>query len=199
MVKQLVRFLAYGALLGVMALMSSCGGSSGGSADFSTVTVTASAGAANVDGDVAENFRDIDTNGDGTNDTTVWDIPAADDVNVTVASTINTSSSGVASNVRVESVSVTFVPLPSSSGAASPPMTIPVANVGVTIAPNNSAIIPVRVVTTEMKIQNNVALVNSGDVYAYNVTIRFNVVENSTGRSETIQTALVVRMANFAD
>lgn len=196
------RMVCCGVAMVSMVIIAGCGGSSGGAADLNTVSVTATSASTNIDGDVASNVTQVDTNGDGVLDGYTYSIPAANSVDVAVKSTVNTTGTSVSSNIRVESVAVTYVRkyATAPSGTAVPIIATRVDSLGQIIVPGGSVTIPVRVVTQEMKIAYADALIqNFGDIYAYDVTLTFNVVEVSTGKTGTVSTSLVVRMANFAD
>lgn len=195
------RVICLGITMVSMVVIAGCGGSSGGATDLNTVSVTATSASTNIDGDVASNVTPVDTNGDGVLDSYTYSIPAADSVDVTVKSTVNTTGTS-SSNIRVESVAVTYVRkyTTAPSNTAVPVIATRVDSLGQIIAPGGSVTIPVRVVTQEMKIAYADALVTHfGDIYAYDVTLTFNITEVSTGKTGTVSTSLVVRLADFAD
>lgn len=195
------RMICLAVLMVFVALLSGCGGSSGGAADLNTVSVTATSASTNIDGDVASNVTPIDTNGDGIMDSNTYSIPPRDTDTVTIKSIVNTSNTSNSSSIRVESVVVTYVrkSLTANSGAAVPIIPTRVDLLGQVIPAGGSADIPVTVVTQEIKELYAPTLIASGDIYAYDVTLTFNIVEVSTGKTGTVNTSLVVRIANFAD
>lgn len=201
MLKSRPRFVCLGILALSVAMLSGCGGSNGGAADLNTVSVTATSASTNIDGDVASSVTHVDTNGDGILDSYTYTIPPRDTDLVTIKSIINTSNSSNSSSIRVESVAVTYVrkSLTANSGATVPIIPTRVDPVGVVITAGGSADIPVTVVTQEIKSLYADTLIASGDIYAYDVTLTFNVVEVSTGKTGSINASLVVRIANFAD
>lgn len=194
------RVIYLGIAMLSVTMISSCGGSSGGAADLNTVSVTATSASTNIDGDVAK-VTLIDTNNDGIMDSYTYSIPPRDTDIVTIKSIINTTNSSNSSNIRVESVAVTYVrkSLTANSGATVPIIPTRVDPIGVIITAGGSADIPVTVVTQEIKDLYAPTLIASGDIYAYDVNLTFNVVEVSTGKTGTVNTSLVVRIANFAD
>lgn len=201
MLKNRLQLLCFGMVMVFVTMLSGCGGSSGGAADLNTVSVTATSVSTNIDGDVASNVTPVDTNGDGIMDSLTYSIPARDTDTVTVKSIVNTSGGSTSSNIRVESVAVTYVrkSLTANSGATVPIIPVRVDPVGVIISAGGSADIPITVVTQEIKSFYADTLIASGDIYAYDVTLTFNITEVSTGKTGTVSTALVVRIANFAD
>lgn len=194
------RLIYLGIAMLSVTMICSCGGSSGGAADLNTVSVTATSASTNIDGDVAK-VTPIDTNGDGIMDSYTYSIPPRDTDTVNIKSIINTNNGSNSSSIRVESVAVTYVrkTLTANSGTTVPVIPTRVDPIGVIITAGGSADIPVTVVTQEIKDLYASTLIVSGDIYAYDVNLTFNIVEVSTGKTGTVNTSLVVRIANFAD
>lgn len=121
--------------------------------------------------------------------------PAADSVNVTVASTAyaNTGSAGLP--VRVERVTINYTPANSST----PAMASEYQTINALVANGGSLILPVRVATQEQKERLQQALGCGGPIYKYYTDILLEVSEIGTDKSRTVSVSMDLRFADFVD
>ena len=197
---------------GLMVLLAlplfSCGGGTrGGGADYDTVTLAAALGVGSpFDSDVANHTATSlalhcgDTSIDP--DTSEpWDTItfSSDDPNFTITSTpIPGLPAGVfSSNVRLDSVNLTFAPI-----GASPAIPALDWALGKIIVPRTSVNIPIRIATAPMKSIPPLSDLICGAVagpYSYNVTVKFSGVEVNTGKARSFTTNFTIDFADWID
>jgi len=183
-------------LLFVSLLSCGGGGSSGGSEKMRTVQVLPPTVSSTViDADVAI-WKDV--NGDGKvcepEDTYTIE-PNSVDVTITVNTLPNLPSNLVASPVRVDSVEITYTP----STSTTPAIPTQYRALGIVVNPDSSVTFSVDVVPQNVKLAFVDSLICSDTIYTYYVQMKFKVIEINTGKEETVQTALTVKLADFAE
>lgn len=186
-------------LLGLISILalSGCGEEVGGGVGcFDTVCATASVLTADIDSDVAT-WTDGDGDGFicGANDTfTVF----SDDVTVDIAvdTRANLPSTVETSKVSINKVSIAYSP----ANTTTPSLSTQFETLGVVIDPDDTATVSFKVASQELKSSSILSpLVCSGTIYTYFVTLTFEGVEVNTSRTETFETTLNLRFADFAD
>ena len=183
-------------LLFVSLLSCGGGGSSGGSERMRTVQVLPPTVSSNViDADVAI-WKDV--NGDGKvcepEDTYTIGVSSVD-VTITVKTLPNLPSGLVASPVRVDSVEITYTP----STSTTPAIPTQYRALGIVVNPDSSVTFGVDVVPQDIAAAFIDQLLCSDKIYTYYVQMKFKVIEINTGKEETVQTALTVKLADFAE
>ncbi len=98
------------------------------------------------------------------------------------------------SQVKIENVEFIYSPTDSSYTE----IESRTEEVGFIAEANTSNELDIRVALNELKSDLSF-LKTTGEIYRYNVTLRFKVIELSSGKSGTIETVITVRFANFAD
>ena len=186
-------------LLGLISILalSGCGEEVGGGVGcFDTVCATASVLTADIDSDVAT-WTDGDVDGFicGANDTfTVF----SDDVTVDIAvdTRANLPSTVETSKVSINKVSIAYSP----ANTTTPSLSTQFETLGVVINPDDTATVSFKVASQELKSSSILSpLVCSSTIYTYFVTLTFEGVEVNTSRTETFETTLNLRFADFAD
>lgn len=184
----------------ILFSLNSCGGgggSSGGSETLRTVQVLPpTLNKTVIDADVAT-WKDV--NGDGyvcdfVNDTYTIK-PDLVDVTITVQKLPNLPSNLVASPVRVDSAEIIYHP----STTSTPSIPAQYRALGVVVNPDSSVTFSLDVVTQSIKLALVDSLICSDRIYQYYVEIKFKVIEINSGKEETVQTALTVKLADFAE
>ena len=184
-------------LLVFTSLVSCGGGGGGGGEKLRTVQVLPPIVSSNViDADVAT-WKDI--NGDGricdfVNDTYTIE-PNLVDVTITVNTLPNLPSGLVASPVRVDSAEIIYTP----STSTTPSITTQYRALGIVVNPDSSVTFGIDVVPQSVKLVFVDRLICSDTIYTYYVTMKFKVIEINSGKEETVQTALTVKLADFAE
>lgn len=183
-----------------VASLASCGGggTAGGGAVFDTVTLTAETTVGSpFDSDVAKHT-------DATPDN--CGVPGADTVTVsadsadfTVTSTAvpNLPDGITASDVRLQSVTITY-----TSATIPPSPDIPAQNYALSniITAGGSATIPVIIASQQMKSNPPLSdLICGGGMFSYYVTVRFNGVEVNTNKAQSFETNFSINFADFID
>jgi len=195
------KFLYFLLFLLLFVSLISCGGggggSSGGSEKMRTVQVLPPTVSSTViDADVAT-WKDL--NGDGAicdfvNDTYTIE-PNLVDVTITVNTLPNLPSNLVASPVRVDSVEINYKP----STSTTPSITTQYRALGIVVNPDTSVTFSIDVVPQSVKLAFVDRLICSDTIYTYYVEMKFKVIEINSGKEETVQTALTVKLADFAE
>jgi len=184
-------------LLVFTSLVSCGGGGGGGGEKLRTVQVLPPIVSSNViDADVAT-WKDI--NGDGricdfVNDTYTIE-PNLVDVTITVNTLPNLPSGLVASPLRVDSAEIIYTP----STSTTPSITTQYRALGIVVNPDSSVTFGIDVVPQSVKLVFVDRLICSDTIYTYYVTMKFKVIEINSGKEETVQTALTVKLADFAE
>lgn len=187
-------------LLGLISILtlSGCGEEVGGGAgSFDTVIATASISTADIDSDVA---TWTDVNGDGfictANDTFTV---SSDDVTVSIAvnTKANLPSTFEASKVSINKVSIAYTPATTTT----PSLSTQFETLGVVVDPDSTATVSFKVASQELKSSSILSpLVCPGTaIYKYFVTLTFEGVEVNSNRTETFETTLNLRFADFTD
>lgn len=122
-------------------------------------------------------------------------IPAADVVNVTIASKAysNTGSTGLP--IRIDSATITYSP----ANISTPTMPTEFQVINTTIANGSSVTIPVRVASQEQKQSLYPSLACNGTIYNYYTKIVINVTEIGSDKKTTVETGLQLRFSDFID
>lgn len=194
-----MRFLIklMGSLL-MLAFLNSCGGGgdSGGAERLRTVQVLPPTLSKTViDADVAT-WKDVNGNGAVCDfDDTYTIKPDLVDVTIAVRTLPNLPSGLVASPVRVDSAEIIFTP----SSPSVPTIPTQYRALGIVINPDTEATFSLDVVPQNIKMALVDRLICSDTIYQYYVVIKFKVIEVNTGKEETVQTALTVKFADFAE
>lgn len=183
----------------ILISLISCGGGgdSGGTERLRTVQVfTPTLSKTVIDADVAT-WRDV--NGDGRicdflNDTYTIN-PDLVDVTFSITALPNLPSGLNPSPVRVESVEIIFTPATSTA----PSIPTQYRALGVLVLPGTSSTFTLDVVSQNVKISLTDKLICSDIIYYYYVQLKFRVIEVNTGKTETVQTALTLKLADFAE
>lgn len=175
------KLLLLGVVLSIW--MFGCGSPDG---SMSTSTVSAKIDLSVLDSDIV-GWTDATT-------CTGRSTPAADSVNVTVKSTpySNTGSTGL--DVRIDMITISYIPANSATPAMSPEY-----QSGITIPFGGSVTIPVRVATQEQKESLYTVLACGGPIYKYFTRITFNITEVGTNRNSTVFVDMDLRFADFVD
>ena len=183
-------------LLFVSLLSCGGGGSSGGSETMRTVQVLPPTVSSTViDADVAI-WKDVNGNGKVCEPEDTYTIePNSVDVTITVNTLPNLPSNLVASPVRVDSVEITYTP----STSTTPAIPTQYRALGIVVNPDSSVTFSVDVVPQNVKLAFVDSLICSDTIYTYYVQMKFKVIEINTGKEETVQTALTVKLADFAE
>lgn len=132
-----------------VALLSSCGETSGGTGEFATVVANAEAPAGPLDSDV------LTWSGEQCASAAAPTLP--DEVTYTITSraypTTNTgqTSTIVPSDLQISRITVTFTPANSSFPALEPRYQTQYLSSGITIPPGASTAVPIRLVSQAMK------------------------------------------------
>lgn len=188
----------FGSLL-IVAFLTSCGGGgdSGGAERLRTVQILPPMlNKTFIDADVAT-WKDV--NGDGKicdfiNDTYTI-TPDLVDVTITVRTLPNLPSGLVASPVRIDSAEIIYTP----STPSVPAIPTLYRALGIYVNPDSEATFSLDVVPRSIKIALVDRLICSENIYQYYVEIKFKVIEINSGKTETVQTALTVKLADFAE
>lgn len=183
----------------IFAFLTSCGGGgdSGGAELLRTVQVLPpTLDRAFIDSDVA---TWTDVNGDGKvcdfiNDRYTIN-PDTVQVTINVLPLPNLPTGLTASPVRVDSAEIIFTPATSTT----PQIPTQYRALGIVINPNSSSPFTLDVVPKDVKMALVDRLICSDTIYQYYVQIKFVVIEIDTGKSGTVQTALTVKLADFAE
>lgn len=186
-------------LLGLISILalSGCGEEVGGGAgSFDTVIATASVSTADIDSDLAT-WTDVDGDGFvcGANDTFTV---SSDDVTVDIAvnKRTNLPSTVETSKVSINKVSIAYSP----ANTTTPSLSTQFETLGVVIDPDSTATFSFKVASQELKASSTLSpLVCSVTIYTYFVTLTFEGVEVNSNRTETFETTLNLRFADFAD
>lgn len=192
-------FMKITGFLLILVFLNSCsgGGDSGGTERLRTVQVLPpNLSKTVIDADVAT-WKDV--NGDGfvcdfINDTYTIK-PDLVDVTIAARTLPNLPSGLVASPVRVDSAEIVYNP----SSSSVPTIPTQYRALGVVINPDAEATFSLDVVPQNIKIALVDRLICSDTIYQYYVEIKFKVIEINSGKEETVQTALTVKFADFAE
>ncbi|MBI5747035.1 MAG: hypothetical protein HZA13_08540 [Nitrospirae bacterium] len=187
-------------LLGLISILLALSGCSeevgGGAGSFDTVIATASVSTADLDSDLA---TWTDVNGDGfvcgANDTFTV---SSDDVTVDIAvdTKANLPSTREASKVSINKVSIAYSP----ANTTTPSLSTQFETLGVVVDPDSTATVSFKVASQDLKKSSILSpLVCSNTIYTYFVTLTFEGVEVDTNRTETFETTLNLRFADFAN
>lgn len=186
-------------LIFAVASLASCGGGTGGGgAVYDTVTLTAEYNGGNpFDSDVAKHTDATPGNCGVPDLDTVTFLP--DTVDFTVRSTeIPDLPVGItSSDVRIQSVTITYT---SASSPASP--AIPVQNYALSniLTPGGSVTFPVTIASQIMKANPPLSgLICGGGPYVYYVTVKFNGIEVNTNNERSFETNFTMNFADFID
>lgn len=183
----------------MLVFLNSCGGGgdSGGAERLRTVQVLPPTLSKTViDADVAT-WKDVNEDGfvcDFVNDTYTIK-PDLVDVTIAVRTLPNLPSSLVSSPVRVDSAEIIFIP----SSPSVPTLPTQYRALGIVINPDTEVTFSLDVVPQNIKIALVDRLICSDTIYQYYVEIKFKVIEINSGKEETVQTALTVKFADFAE
>ena len=188
-------------------LLTSCGGSSvGGTGEFATVYATVNTTTSGLDSDVAT-WLDAATETVKAPPCLPTSAPTVtpDDVPFIVTSTAYTQPAGsttpvVSSALSITSITLNFTPANSTTPAL-PPLyqtQYPSAGQSIIVGINN---ITIRVVSDDMKVFLQPALLCTGLTYSYRVTVSLVAQEATTGKSGTINLPgyLLVNLSDFID
>ena len=181
------------------ASLTGCGSDVGGGAALlatSYITATPSSGIINSDVATWINY----SSGAKSTQWTGWTTtPAADVVNLTVQSSAYTASSGSNSTaplpVRIASATVTF----STADSASRAIPTQYQSIGTNIPSAGSVVVPIEMVSQNLKQWLGTYLDNTSTYYRYNATITLNLIEIGTGKTGAVSTALRVNIADYID
>ena len=189
-----VFFVLFASLLG-------CGGgggsgSSGGAERMKTVQVMPPTVDPNIiDADVAT-WKDVNGNGKVCELEDTYTVnPTLVNVKIEVKTLPNLPSNLVASPVRVDSVEIIYTP----STSTTPAIPTQYRALGIVVNPDSSVTFDVDVVPQNIATAFLDQLLCSDKIYTYYVQMKFKVIEINTGKEETIQTALTVKIADFVE
>jgi len=189
-----VFFVLFASLLG-------CGGgggsgSSGGAEQMKTVQVLPPTVDSNViDADIAT-WKDVNNNGEVCEPEDTYTVnPTLVNVKIEVKTLPNLPSGLVASPVKVDSVEITYTP----STSTTPAIPTQYRALGIVVNPDSSVTFGVDVVPQNIAVAFIDQLLCSDKIYTYYVQMKFKVIEVNTGKEETVQTALTVKLADFAE
>lgn len=122
-------------------------------------------------------------------------IPAADVVNVTIASKAYSNTGTTGLPIRVDSATITYSP----ANITTPPLATEFQVINTTIANGASVTIPVRVASQEQKQSLYPALACNGTIYNYYTKIVMNVTEIGSDKKTTVESGLQLRFSDFID
>lgn len=174
----------------ILALLVSCDGGGESSTSQTTSFYTVSASASYEEG-VYEADDEVmtDTTGDGNCDTMTY---FADDITITILSTIKDGMPVAASGLNLLRYTVAFVPFENSPAVPSKSR-----NLSMYIAPGGSTDIPIRIIDQEDKIDllhplnqpdyDAFVAAGLGVQYEYTVVVTLTLNELSTGITKTVQ------------
>jgi len=189
-----VFFVLFVSLLG-------CGGgggsgSSGGAEQMKTVQVLPPTVDSNViDADIAT-WKDVNNNDKVCEPEDTYTVnPTLVNAKIEVKTLPNLPSGLVASPVRVDSVEITYTP----STSTTPTIPTQYRALGIVVNPDSSVTFGVDVVPQNIAAAFLDQLLCSDKIYTYYVQMKFKVIEVNTGKEETVQTALTVKLADFAE
>lgn len=187
-----IRSIALAACAVSYLAIAGCGGQSG---ELTTSSVTTSVDTLVMDSDVVSWVDSAGAKTTACSLTSFPAVPAADSVNVTISSKAysNTGSAGL--RVRVNSATITYTP----ANSATPPMASEYQVIGGIIANGGSLSVPVRVSTQEQKLALQSALACNNNIYNYYTKITFNISEEGTDKSTTVDASMQLRFADFVD
>ncbi|ABQ26005.1 hypothetical protein [Geotalea uraniireducens] len=189
-----IRFLL--AVVGILcnSILLSCGSDlGGGSSEFNSVFLTSNIGESIVESDIAKHKAapDFCTSTDDIS------IPAAETVDIDVTSNVypNNSNAGLLSSVEIKSATISYSPVTSNI----PVIPVQYEPLGVTIAPGATATIPITVAKMEIKQSLFNALVCTGTIFSYYVTIKIDALETKTGKTASFEKILTVSFSDWVD
>jgi len=195
------KVFAYVVFFVLFASLLGCGGgggsgSSGGAERMKTVQVMPPTVDPNIiDADVAT-WKDVNGNGKVCELEDTYTVnPTLVNVKIEVKTLPNLPSNLVASPVRVDSVEIIYTP----STSTTPAIPTQYRALGIVINPDSSVTFDVDVVPQNIATAFLDQLLCSDKIYTYYVQMKFKVIEINTGKEETIQTALTVKIADFVE
>jgi len=193
------KVFAYVVFFVLFASLLGCGGgggsgSSGGAERMKTVQVMPPTVDSNViDADIAT-WKDVNNNGKVCELEDTYTVnPTLVNVKIEVKTLPNLPSNLVASPVRVDSVEIIYTP----STSTTPAIPTQYRALGIVVNPDSSVtfdVVPQNIATAFLD-----QLLCSDKIYTYYVQMKFKVIEINTGKEETIQTALTVKIADFVE
>ncbi len=185
------------------ATLAGCGGggTDGGGAVYDTVTLKAEyAGGNPFDSDVAKHTDATPDNCGVPGVDSVTILPDSADFTITSTAIPDLPTDFTASDVRLQSVTITYVPA-STATPASP--AIPAQNyaLGNIIPAGGSATISLPVASQVMKSSPPLSNLVCGGLpgYSYYVTVTFNGVEVNTNKTHSFVTNFSINFADFID
>jgi hypothetical protein len=189
-----VFFVLFASLLGCGG--GGGGGSSGGAERMKTVQVMPPTVDPNIiDADVAT-WKDVNDNGKVCELEDTYTVnPTLVNVKIEVKTLPNLPSNLVASPIRVDSVEITYTP----SISTTPAIPTQYRALGIVVNPDSSVTFDVDVVPQNIATAFLDQLLCSDKIYTYYVQMKFKVIEINTGKEETVQTALTVKLSDFAE
>jgi len=195
------KVFAYVVFFVLFASLLGCGGgggsgSSGGAERMKTVQVMPPTVDPNIiDADVAT-WKDVNGNGKVCELEDTYTVnPTLVNVKIEVKTLPNLPSNLVASPVRVDSVEIIYTP----STSTTPAIPTQYRALGIVVNPDSSVTFDVDVVPQNIATAFLDQLLCSDKIYTYYVQMKFKVIEINTGKEETIQTALTVKIADFVE
>jgi hypothetical protein len=195
-----IRRFSTAIIIAAVFSASGCGdGGGGGSTELRTSYVTANALTAVLDADVVTWVDSAGVKATACAATSSPRTPAADSVDVSVVSTLFTSS-GTSSvtnalPIRIESATVSYTP----ANLTTPAMASEFQTVGMILQSGATATVPVRILTQEQKMRLQSTLACNATIYNYYTTITLNVTEIGSNAHGSATTSMQLRMADFID
>jgi hypothetical protein len=186
-------------LIFAAASLASCGGGTGGGgAVYDTVTLTAEYTGGNpFDSDVAQHTDATASNCGVPDLDTVTFLPDSVDFNIQSTEIPNLPEGITASDVRIQSVTITYT---SASSPASPAIPDQHYALSTILTPAGTATIPVTIASQTMKSNPPLSsLVCGGGPYSYYVTVRFKGIEVNTNNERSFETNFTINFADYVD
>jgi zona occludens toxin (predicted ATPase) len=179
----------------LLLALSGCGSAGGGTSEFKTSYVSATAVTGVLDSDVVNWVDATGAKAPACAASSFQTTPAADSIDFTVTSTAYKSTGSTGLPLRIESATITYTP----ANTATPAMATEYQTLGITLANDASVTVPVRVVSQEQKLRLTPVLACSSTIYNYHTTVSFSVTEIGTGTNKSVPASLQLRLADYID